>query len=135
MFSGLGIGESFATFYVSVRDAQLYVGEPREILQKAQVGKPYAAGHQTFGNGLMDVTLGNLKVARKFDKKFLRDLSDSYESYMLRNETSAEPDIFDFGGYESFLVSPGEIRLYKRTPGKLSGCKEAVVGNDGLIYF
>ncbi|MFA4820242.1 MAG: hypothetical protein WC613_04785 [Candidatus Aenigmatarchaeota archaeon] len=124
--------EQFYLIYVSVKDTQLYVlGEANRTLRKQNLGDVSAAGYIDNCTTLTTIADSNRRVTGKYNRQFLQELSDSWERYLIDAENPSE----HFGGYESYIVTPSEVKLYKRNPGKLSGCRWAEVDSNGTIRF
>lgn len=118
-------------FYASISDAQIYAAHYTQTLTAAQRGQPFAVAEDTqHAHDLTDITK-MLRRGRKYDKEFLIELSAKYERYFL----DAERNTDSFGGFASYIVSPGKIRRITRNHGKLEGCQEAYIDVEGLAHY
>ncbi len=117
--------------YASISDARVYAARSTHPLLAAQRGQPFAACDRIeYASSLMEIT-ARLREGKKWDKEFLRELSAQYERYFLNAEKSTDC----FGGYVSYLVSPGKIRRITKNPGKLKDCLEARMGLNGSVFY
>lgn len=118
-------------FYASISEAQVYAARSTQSLIAAKRGQPFAACDRIeHAYNLMRITAG-LQGHQKWNKDALRELSAEYEKYFL----AAERNTDYFGGYVSYLISPGKIRRITKNPGKLEGCLEARTELDGRVFY
>ena len=123
---------SLTLFYASLAQAQVYAGDLSTPLFPLNRGQPMASCDQMESSqALMEITESMLRRSRKYNVEFLRDLSTEYQRYVLGHENSTNA----FGGYVSYILKPGKIRLHSKVLGKLQGLPEAHVREDGLVSF
>lgn len=119
--------QDLVTFYASISNAQLYAAHFTQPLTAAQRGQPFAGADEIQNaHDLMDIT-EKFRKGKKFDKEFLRQLSAKYEKYFLDAERTTD----SFGGFASYIVSPGKIRILTKNIGKLEGCEEGYLDVGG----
>lgn len=119
--------QDLVIFYASISNAQLYAAHFSHPLIAAQRGQPFAGADEIqHAHNLMDIT-EKFRTGKRFDKEFLRQLSAQYEKYFLDAERTTD----SFGGFASYIVSPGKIRILKRSIGKLESCEEGYLDVDG----
>lgn len=122
---------SLTLFYASVSAAQVYAADFTQPLSAAERGQLFVSGGEaTHSQDIADLT-GKFRRGKKFDKDFLRELSAQYEKYFLGAEKTTDC----FGGYASYIVSPGKIRMLTKRLGKLNGCPEAQMDLDGSFFY
>jgi hypothetical protein len=117
--------------YVSVADAQIYLGVTTKKLIKAPVGKLIIdcrepKHEQEFYK--LEKDFQNTTFA--YNPKNLRNLSESCKSYVLSHENES----VIFAGYVAHLIVHGTIREITRAKGKLKGKPSAHITADGSFF-
>lgn len=117
--------------YISVRDAQIYSGcTENPFVPTPRFSGTFAGTEIEHAYKLQEIANRLRSYSRNLDKDFLRELSKEVEAYFMRAEKGNET----FGGFVSYLVTPGKFIQFGKNLGKLRGFKEAEIRN-GVAYY